>query len=220
MSQMQSVGSRNLPSQTVPNLKGGIGAVILRSGRELPQQSAPQPNSRPANVESEPGADSRVQQPARSVSLPFPTRTVLERRSKTDEDLLKLFRRVEINIPLLDPIKQVPKYAKFLMELCIHKRKKLKGGVKTGEIVNLEPTGMVIQLANRSIVQPLGILEDVLVQVNEMIFQVGFYMLDMEDEVSRKGSALILGIPFLMTARTKIDVHVRTLSMEFEDNLV
>ncbi|RDY09938.1 hypothetical protein CR513_05628, partial [Mucuna pruriens] len=57
-------------------------------------------------------------------------------RSETDEDLLKLFRKVEINILLLDTIKQVPKYAKFLKELCIHKRKKLKGGVKMGGIVS------------------------------------------------------------------------------------
>ncbi|RDX86425.1 hypothetical protein CR513_32236, partial [Mucuna pruriens] len=42
----------------------------------------------------------------------------------------------------------------------------------------------------------------------------------MEDETSRKGSTLILGRPFLMTARTKIDVHVGTFSMEFGDTLV
>ncbi|RDX83344.1 hypothetical protein CR513_35745, partial [Mucuna pruriens] len=41
----------------------------------------------------------------------------------------------------------------------------------------------------------------------------------MEDETSRKGSTLILGQPFLMTARTKIDVHGGTLSMEFGDTL-
>ncbi|RDY06204.1 hypothetical protein CR513_09847, partial [Mucuna pruriens] len=85
---------------------------------------------------------------------------------------------------------------------------------------NLEPTGMVIQLANRSVVKPLGILEDVLVQANELIFLANFYVLDMEDEVSRKGSTLILGQPFLMTVKTKIDVHVETLLMEFGDNLV
>ena len=79
---------------------------------------------------------------------------------------------------------------------------------------------MTIQLANRSIVQPLGILDDVLVQVNELIFLADFYVLDMEDETSGKGSTLILGRPFLMTARTKIDVHVGTLSMEFGDTLV
>ena len=33
------------------------------------------------------------------------------------------------NIPLLDAIKQVPRYAKFLKELCINKRK-LKGNDK------------------------------------------------------------------------------------------
>ena len=43
-----------------------------------------------------------------------------------DYDFLKTFRRVEVNIPLLDAIKQIPKYAKFLKDLCTHKRK-LKG---------------------------------------------------------------------------------------------
>ncbi|RDX68645.1 hypothetical protein CR513_52336, partial [Mucuna pruriens] len=79
---------------------------------------------------------------------------------------------------------------------------------------------MTIKLINISFVQPLGILEDVLVQVNELIFPTDFYVLDMEDKRSRKGSTLILGRPFLMTSRIKIDVHARTLSMEFGDHLV
>ncbi|RDX98156.1 hypothetical protein CR513_18965, partial [Mucuna pruriens] len=85
---------------------------------------------------------------------------------------------------------------------------------------DLEPTGMTIQLANRSVVQPLGVLENVLVQVNELIFPTDFSVLDMEDETSGKGSTLILGRPFLMTAKTKINVHVGKLSMEFGDTLV
>ncbi|RDX86107.1 hypothetical protein CR513_32603, partial [Mucuna pruriens] len=82
---------------------------------------------------------------------------------------------------------------------------------------DLEPTRMTIQLAHRSVVQPLGVLEDVLVQVDELIFPADFYVLDMKDETPRKGSTLILGQPFLMTAKTKIDVHAGTLSMEFGD---
>ena len=39
---------------------------------------------------------------------------------------LERFRKVEENIHLLDAIKQIPRYAKFLKELCTHKRK-LKG---------------------------------------------------------------------------------------------
>ncbi|RDX73436.1 hypothetical protein CR513_46961, partial [Mucuna pruriens] len=43
---------------------------------------------------------------------------------------------------------------------------------------------------------------------------------DMEDETVGKESTLILGRPFLMTARTKIDLHARTFSMEFGNTLV
>ncbi|RDX98101.1 hypothetical protein CR513_19028, partial [Mucuna pruriens] len=214
--------------------------------------------------------------------LSFPTQSVPTRKAKSDEELLKMFRKVEINIPLLEAIKQILKYAKFLKELCMHKRKKMKGSVEVGGIVSvltkneevttgaqalpkkcgdpkifsvpctigectfanamldlgasinvmsmsiykslnfggLERTGMIIQLANISVVQPLGILEDVLVQVNKLIFPPDFYVLDMEDKTFRQGSTLILGRPFLMTARTKIDVHVGTFSMEFGDTLV
>ncbi|RDX97950.1 hypothetical protein CR513_19212, partial [Mucuna pruriens] len=73
---------------------------------------------------------------AARVPLPIPAWTIPTRRSKTNEDVLKMFRRVEINIPFFDAIKQIPKYAKFLKELCIHKRKKLKGGVETRGIVS------------------------------------------------------------------------------------
>ncbi|RDY08195.1 hypothetical protein CR513_07614, partial [Mucuna pruriens] len=75
-------------------------------------------------------------EPAKSVPLSFPNREVSEKRSEIDEDLLKLFRKVEINIPLLDAIKKIPKYAKFLKELYIHKRKKMKGIIKTGGVVS------------------------------------------------------------------------------------
>ncbi|RDX98375.1 Gag-Pol polyprotein, partial [Mucuna pruriens] len=88
---------------------------------------------------------------------------------------------------------------------------------KSLNVGDLEPTGVIIQLENRSIVHPLGILEDVLVRINELIFPVDFYVLNMEGEPSSKGSTLMLGRPFLMTAKTKIDVHVGTFSMEFAD---
>ncbi|RDX72129.1 hypothetical protein CR513_48427, partial [Mucuna pruriens] len=264
--------SGNLSSQTIPNPRGNASVLSLRSGRELPQ-TASQQRLRPTNADSEPDADSQVPQPDKFVPFPFPTRTLLARKPESDEELLKMFRKVEINIPLLDSIKQIPKYAKFLKELCVHKRKKMKEGVEFGGIVSaltrndeitchdleifsipctiddctfadaildlgasindmltsiykslnfgdLEPTRMTIQLENRSFVQPLGVLEDVLLQVNELIFPAEFYVLDMEDETPGKGSTLILGRPFLMTARTKIDVHAGTFSMEFGDNLV
>ncbi|RDY05738.1 hypothetical protein CR513_10375, partial [Mucuna pruriens] len=40
VSHLQSAGSSNLPSQTIPNLRGNASAVTLRSGKEL---SSPAP---------------------------------------------------------------------------------------------------------------------------------------------------------------------------------
>ncbi|RDX96907.1 hypothetical protein CR513_20390, partial [Mucuna pruriens] len=79
-----------------------------------------------------PSQQSRIR---KGISLPFPNRTVSTRRFEINEDLLKLFRKVEINIPILNGIKHIPKYAKFLKELYIHKRKKIKGAVETGVVV-------------------------------------------------------------------------------------
>ncbi|RDX82896.1 hypothetical protein CR513_36261, partial [Mucuna pruriens] len=69
-------------------------------------------------------------------------------------------------------------------------------------------TRMEIQLSNKSVIQPLGVLEDVLLQVNDLIFLADFYVLNIEDKAPGKGSALILRRPFLMVARTKIDMYV------------
>ena len=55
--------------------------------------------------------------------------------------------------------------------------------LKAGE---LKETGVVIQLADRSVVYPKGVLEDVLVQVDNLVFPADFYILDMEDNDSEK----------------------------------
>ena len=39
------------------------------------------------------------------------------------KEILEVFRKVEINIPLLDAIKHVSKYAKFWKDLCINWRR-------------------------------------------------------------------------------------------------
>ncbi|XP_008465471.2 uncharacterized protein LOC103503078 [Cucumis melo] len=55
---------------------------------------------------------------------PFPSRlTPKEKETPKEEELLEMFRKVQINLPLLDAIQQVPWYAKFLKELCTNKRK-------------------------------------------------------------------------------------------------
>ncbi|KAK4394475.1 hypothetical protein Sango_1601800 [Sesamum angolense] len=70
----------------------------------------------------------------------------------------------------------------------------------------LKEIGVVIQLADRSVVCFEGVLEDVLVHVNELVFLVDFYMLDMREDTSPNSTSILLGRPFLKTARMKIEV--------------
>ncbi|KAK5836341.1 hypothetical protein PVK06_012125 [Gossypium arboreum] len=66
-----------------------------------------------------------------------------------------------------------------------------------------KPNRISIQLADRSVKYPRGIIEDVLVKVDKFIFPVDFVVPDMDKDVE---VPLILGHPFLATARAVIDV--------------
>ncbi|XP_071928013.1 uncharacterized protein [Coffea arabica] len=67
----------------------------------------------------------------------------------------------------------------------------------------LKRTNITLQLADRSIRYPLGVLENVLIKVQKFIIPVDFVVLDMEEDISMP---IILGRPFLATAGTIIDV--------------
>jgi len=82
----------------------------------------------------------------------------------------------------------------------------------------LKKTVVALQLANRSSILPDGVLEDVLVQVNELVFSTDFYVMNMGDACH--DIPILLDRPFLKTARTKIDVHEGTLTMEFNGEVI
>ncbi|CAN6542355.1 unnamed protein product [Malus baccata var. baccata] len=208
-------------------------------------------------------------------NAPFPRRFMKSKKDESDKDILDTFRKVQVNIPLLDAIKQVPKYAKFLKELCTtRKRVSNKEVVRVSENVSavlqrklppkckdpgsftipcvigntrfesamldlgasinvtpysiyasmnlgeLKNDGVIIQLADRSNVYPKGVLEDVLVQVNHLVFPADFYVLEMEDSNHSSQLPILLGRPFMKTARTKIDVFKGTLTMEFDGEVI
>ena len=207
--------------------------------------------------------------------VPFPRRFMQSKKDENEKDILETFRKVQVNIPLLDAIKQIPKYAKFLKELCTNKRRMSnKEVVKVSENVSavlqrklptkckdpgsftipcvigttrfehamldlgasinvmpysiyasmnlgeLKKDGVIIQLADRSNAYPKGVLEDVLVQVNHLIFPADFYVLDMEDSAHSTSLPILLGRPFMKTARTKIDVFKGTPTMEFDGEVI
>ncbi|CAN6716289.1 unnamed protein product [Malus baccata var. baccata] len=208
-------------------------------------------------------------------NVPFPSRFMQTKKEEAEKDILETFRKVQVNIPLLDAIKQVPRYAKFLKELCTtRKRMSTKEVVKVSENVSailqrklppkckdpgsftipcvigntrfesamldlgasinvmpysiyasmnlgaLKSDGVIIQLADRSNAYPKGVLEDVLVQVNHLVFLADFYVLEMDESDHAPSLPILLGRPFMKTARTKIDVYSGTLSMEFDGEVV
>ncbi|XP_057792999.1 uncharacterized protein LOC131009358 [Salvia miltiorrhiza] len=281
-----------LPSITEMNPKENASAVTTRSGRILAepqpkQQDKEKPDEAKDDAISEKSPEStesisskvsgkpKVSIPQSLIAPPFPSRLAQNKRIEEEKDILEIFKKVEINLPLLDAIKQVPRYAKFLKELCSKKMKfgndarirvsenisavlqrKLPQkcrdpgmftipciiGNKTveramldlGASINVMPysvykdlqlgplkdTRVIIQLADRSTAYPEGVVEDVLVKVNDLIFPVDFYIVDMDDSASAKQSLILLGRPFMKTAKAKIDVDSGMLSLEFDGDIV
>ncbi|XP_070668530.1 uncharacterized protein [Malus domestica] len=204
-----------------------------------------------------------------------PPRFIQSKNDENEKDILKTFQKVQVNIPLVEAIKQVPKNAKFLKELCTTKRRMSnKEVVKVSENVSavlqrklptkckdpssftipcvigtnrfehamldlgasinvmpysiyasmnlgeLKNDGVIMQLADRSNAYPKGVLEDVLVQVNQLIFLADFYILDMEDSAHSTSLLIILGRLFMKITRTNIDVFKGTLTMEFDGEVI
>ncbi|XP_057526385.1 uncharacterized protein LOC130805619 [Amaranthus tricolor] len=89
---------------------------------------------------------------------------------------------------------------------------------KSLKLGTLHETSFVIQLANRSNAYPKEIVEDVLVKVGDLIFPADFYVLDMEHD--KHVAPIFLGRPFMKTTKTKIDVDIGSLIMEFDGSLI
>ncbi|XP_021979143.1 uncharacterized protein LOC110875253 [Helianthus annuus] len=79
------------------------------------------------------------------------------------------------------------------------------------------PTRMSIQLADRSVKYPRGIVENMLVKVDKFVFPVDFVILDMDEDSE---VPLILGRPFLATARALIDVYDSKLTLRVDEDKV
>ncbi|XP_034689130.1 uncharacterized protein LOC117917001 [Vitis riparia] len=183
----------------------------------------------------------------------------------------EVLKQVKVNIPLLDMIRQVPAYAKFLNDLCtikrgMHLKKKTflteqvsaiiqcKTPIKykdlgcptisvnigntfvkralldLGASVNLLPysvykqlgfgelksTSITLSLADRSVKFPRGIIEDVLIQIDNFYYPVDFVVLDTEQGTSGLNRVpIILGRPFLATANALINCRSGVMQLTF-----
>ncbi|XP_016199659.1 uncharacterized protein LOC107640667 [Arachis ipaensis] len=81
-------------------------------------------------------------------------------------------------------------------------------------IEEVKPTRMSLQMADRSLKIPNGVVENLLVKTGEFIFPANFVILDMEEEGH---SSIILGRPFLAIARAIIDVEKGEMTLRVHD---
>ncbi|GJY40345.1 reverse transcriptase domain-containing protein [Tanacetum coccineum] len=78
----------------------------------------------------------------------------------------------------------------------------------------LTPTRMTLELANRSVAYPVGIAEDVFVQVGKFTFPADFVVIDYDVDPL---VPLSLGRPFLRTARALVDLYGEELTLRVGD---
>ena len=81
----------------------------------------------------------------------------------------------------------------------------------------LLPTEITLQMANISMAQPEGVLEDVLVKVGKFIFPVDFVIMKMEEDTQ---VPILLGRPFSATRAALIDVQKGELTLRVGNEAV
>ncbi len=79
----------------------------------------------------------------------------------------------------------------------------------------MKDTKMVLQMADRTFKYPLGVVEDVLVKVNNFIFPVDFYIIEMNPNLPSSQTDVLLGRPFLRTSTAMIDYHNGSIELGF-----
>ncbi|KHN45451.1 hypothetical protein glysoja_050001, partial [Glycine soja] len=84
---------------------------------------------------------------------------------------------------------------------------------RLGEL-EIMPTKMTLQLTDRSITIPYGVIEDMLVRVKQFIFPANFVVMDIFEDTN---IPIILGRPFMLTASCIVDMGRKKLEMGFED---
>ncbi|RYQ91443.1 hypothetical protein Ahy_B09g097313 [Arachis hypogaea] len=290
----QPSSSFNLPSQPLPNPKGGLNAITLRSGttlEEIPPRVMEDIYEEEVVVEApheEEEVDKRheeeglsLKEPKRKAivdeSIPFPFPSMVKKAKKTPEfdlNMLQVFKKVEVTIPLLDAFQQILKYAKFLKDLCTQKGRigefetlSLGSSISSlmepipkkcgdpgpclvscciggctfhdcmcdlGDCVSIMPLSIFVRLnlaplkksaakfalADKSVITVMGIAEDVLVAIKDLVFPVDFYILEMPPTEYRSSSSILLGRPFLKTSKFKLDAFIGTYSFEIGDKTI
>ena len=261
----------------------------LRSGKDLPDPYKDHPlhkssidkETRTVVVEQDSSSDDEEEQVQVQPNLdtykplvPYPQALSKPKAkvSESDNHLLEAFQKVTITIPLVDAIKHIPSYAKFLKGICTPHRspkriqlsenissimmnslpiKKRDPGAPmiTSEIggmtftsslldtrasINilpkavfdrhhvgeLQPFLIELCLEDGSVRKPHGVVEDVIVRIEGCYFPVDFLVEDMKITKELSQASLILGRPFLATAKAVTDWGIGEVILKVGEHTV
>jgi len=121
-----------LLSQAEINPKENASVMTLRSGKEVQikttttgTQQRKEKSTKSLNMPTNKVSKKNFL-PSSNILIhsPFPGQFAKKKKKKEIEnEIFETFWKVEVNIPLLDAIKQIPLYAKYLKALCTNKKK-------------------------------------------------------------------------------------------------
>ncbi|KAL6324727.1 hypothetical protein AAG906_017067 [Vitis piasezkii] len=218
--------------------------ITLRSGKEVVQPAPKLKHAEGSESEKDMG-EKKSEEDGHDSNMDEEPRIVIKEdmmkkhMPPTFPQALHVLKQVKVNVPLLDMIKQVPTYAKFLKDLCTVKRglnvnKKAFLTEQVSDIIQssvnllpysvykqlglgeLKPTSITLSLVDRSVKIPRGIIEDVLVQVDKFYYPVDFVVLDTDPIVTGTNYVpIILGRPFLATSNAIINCRNGVMQLAF-----
>nr|GEU45181.1 hypothetical protein [Tanacetum cinerariifolium] len=192
-------GTGSLPGNTVANPKGELKAITTRSGLVTDGPNVPTPPKFVTPEDDECVEETYAYPDLAEYTIKVPplpvqkTKPLIQRHFvlHTRDSPLPNITFSELNCKALVDLGA----SINLMPLSVWKNLGLH---------DLIPTRMTLELANRAIYTPDGIARDVFVLVGKLTFPADFVVVDYESDPK---VPLILGRPFLRTARALIDVH-------------
>ncbi|GJZ55175.1 zinc knuckle CX2CX4HX4C containing protein [Tanacetum coccineum] len=171
--------------------------------------------------------------------IPFPRRLKHHAKEALVHKTMESLKKIKINRPLLKEIRQMDNYAKHMKDLVANKPRTQEDEenimnprldfnnalahlgasisvmpmsmYKRLDIGKLKPINMVIEMADNTKCTPKGIIENLLIKVDNFIFLIDFVILDMVEDFRMP---IILGRPLLATAHAKVDIFRKSISLE------
>nr|GEW09032.1 hypothetical protein [Tanacetum cinerariifolium] len=201
-----------LPSNTIANPKGELKAITTRSGIFLDGPFVPMPplfiNPKEDERVEETLTDQDLDEDPLHLNIPYPSRMHKEKQQKKDEIQIhkfwQMFKQFHINITLADALILIPKYHKMLKALFSNKEKLL-------ELANTPLNENCSTVILKKLPEKLGDPGKFLIpcgfselKCNTLADIADFVIVDYKSDPR---VPLILGRPFLRTARALIDVH-------------